>query len=454
MPYSSTSSLPKQVQGLPSGAKKIWMAAFNSAYKKHGEESAFKIAWSAVKRSYKKKGEEWVTKDSGEQEFEETMMFDGSSLRATADGFMVASPLVARMGVQIYRGWELGNPDVEEARVYRPEDSVFAQDSMSTYAYRPITFNHPHDLVSPQNYKDVSVGFSGAEIARDGDFLRVPMVLMDAAAIKAVKDQRQNELSVGYVADIEWVDGVTPGGEKYNAIQRNIRANHIAIVSQARGGSNLRLGDGSEGEDDMPINERKFTIDGVEFTMGDTEGSMLQSIFSRLAGELKAVKDSLLGETKKVETKDGELTAMKKQLETKDGEITALNKKIEDAKLTPDQIEKLVADRAAVVVRAKIILGDSYDPKGKSDAAIRRDAVSKALGDVEAKSMTDDNINGAFLALTKPTEGISDGGSSFKDFASVVGHRPSYVNDAEKAFAEQGEYLTNAWKGTQPQARQ
>jgi len=63
MPYSSISELPAQVQSLPSGAKKIFMSAFNASYDKYGEERAFKIGWGAVKNKYKKgKGGKWQRK--------------------------------------------------------------------------------------------------------------------------------------------------------------------------------------------------------------------------------------------------------------------------------------------------------------------------------------------------------------------------------------------------------
>ncbi|MBW1975923.1 MAG: ChaB family protein [Deltaproteobacteria bacterium] len=64
MPYSKTSELPKGVKNnLPAHAQSIWMSAFNSAYTKHGEKKAIKIAWGAVKNAgYIKKAGKWVRK--------------------------------------------------------------------------------------------------------------------------------------------------------------------------------------------------------------------------------------------------------------------------------------------------------------------------------------------------------------------------------------------------------
>lgn len=64
MPYKSTKELLPAVQSLPAHAKEIFMNAFNAAYDKYGEESAFKIAWAAVKNKYRKEGDRWVTKEN------------------------------------------------------------------------------------------------------------------------------------------------------------------------------------------------------------------------------------------------------------------------------------------------------------------------------------------------------------------------------------------------------
>lgn len=53
MPYESKKDLPDAVKKLSPQEQDAWMAAFNAAYEKYGEESAFKIAWSQTKKSEK-----------------------------------------------------------------------------------------------------------------------------------------------------------------------------------------------------------------------------------------------------------------------------------------------------------------------------------------------------------------------------------------------------------------
>lgn len=107
--------------------------------------------------------------------------------------------------------------------------------------HRPVTLAHPPEPVNASNWKKYSVGITGDEVMRDGDFVRVPLVVMDAAAIDAIENQGVRELSQGYSAELNWGDGVTPDGQKYHAMQTNIRGNHTAFVSVARGGSKLTV---------------------------------------------------------------------------------------------------------------------------------------------------------------------------------------------------------------------
>lgn len=174
--------------------------------------------------------------------FDEVVIDDGANVRFTDDGYLVACPRVARTGIQLYKGAECGKPDQDVVRVYRPHDSVFATDALHSFAHRPVTLDHPAVPVTADNWKKFAVGQTGDEVLRDGDTVRVPMVLMDKEAIEDYKAGK-NQLSMGYTCDIEWVAGVSPEGEPYDAIQRNIRGNHLAIVKAARGGSQLRIGD-------------------------------------------------------------------------------------------------------------------------------------------------------------------------------------------------------------------
>ena len=163
-------------------------------------------------------------------------------VRRTADGYLIAEPRVARSGIQLYSGYEVGRPDLATVRVYRPAEEVFAQDAVASMAHKPVTLDHPQSGVNAKNWRSAAVGSLGGDLSRDGDYLRVPLSLMDAAAIAAVESGKK-EISLGYTVDLDWTAGTTPSGEAYDAIQRRIRVNHCAIVERARGGTALTIGD-------------------------------------------------------------------------------------------------------------------------------------------------------------------------------------------------------------------
>ncbi len=172
--------------------------------------------------------------------------FTLDGIRKTKDGYLAAFACVARTGVQKYKGKELGRPDLGDVMVYRPPEEVFNKDALHSMAHRPVTLLHPTETVDAKNWKKYAKGHTGDEVVRDGDHVRVPMVLMDAAAIEAVEGGTR-ELSMGYSTDLKWEAGVTDVGEKYDAVQTQIRANHLAIP-KARGGETLKIGDDDQTE--------------------------------------------------------------------------------------------------------------------------------------------------------------------------------------------------------------
>ncbi|MGB1276011.1 MAG: DUF2213 domain-containing protein, partial [Nannocystaceae bacterium] len=68
-------------------------------------------------------------------------------------------------------------------------------------------------------------------------------VMTDKATIEAIESGKR-QVSNGYMADYDMTPGVTPDGQEYDAVQRNIRGNHIAIVDRARCGPVCAVADG------------------------------------------------------------------------------------------------------------------------------------------------------------------------------------------------------------------
>jgi|TARA_R100000501_G_scaffold10060_3_gene19960 hypothetical protein len=173
------------------------------------------------------------------------MFFDRatvSSTRRTQDGYLIADAKVSRSGCYTYAGREVGRPDLASVIVYRPPEEVFSRDTIATLAAIPLTLDHPSQPVTADNWKSVAVGEVGSDMVRDGEHVRLSLILKDAAAIRAWEAGKR-ELSLGYNCTLDWTAGTAPSGERYSAIQRGLTMNHLAIVDQGRAGSECRIGD-------------------------------------------------------------------------------------------------------------------------------------------------------------------------------------------------------------------
>lgn len=224
----------------------------------------------------------------------EILILDKGSVRITQDGYIVANPRVGRIGIQLYRGSELGKPDMEVVRVYRPESEVMDKAAMASLAHRPVTNDHPTEPVTADNYKKYGVGHTGGNIARDGEFIRVDMMLMDAGAIKDYNDGKK-ELSLGYTSNLEWRTGQTPQGEAFDAVQTTIRINHLAVVDAARGGPKLAIGDSVSVNQAAVDSAKQLIADGkVERTAAlDTSSGKVACLVVRAAHGDVPSKDDL-----------------------------------------------------------------------------------------------------------------------------------------------------------------
>jgi uncharacterized protein len=364
---------------------------------------------------------------------------DAASATIIDGGYMRAMPRIARTGIQIYHGRECGRDDVEKVRVYRDQSVVFSPDAVKSYTHLPVTLEHPGVAVDASNWKKFAVGETGDEVLREGGTVRVPMMLRDAATIKAVKDGKR-QISVGYSCDLEWVDGITEDGQKYDAVQKNIRGNHVAIVSTARGGPELKFGD--EGDDAMDL--KTITVDGIACQMTDTAAALvlkLQDAFE----EFKKKKKK--GEEESEEEVDGlkkDVAAKDAAIAIKDKEIADLQAKLADA-LSPVRTDQRVKDRAGVIDKASKILGKAIKSDGMTDSDIRRMVVDSRLGDV-AKGWDDNKVEAGFdaITVTAPASTLTE---AVRVFSRAGNAHPSGSPDPrDQAYFDSVKELENAWK--------
>ncbi len=370
----------------------------------------------------------------------------------TQQGFLLVDGYATRAGI-----FEYFFTDGSIRRELRPVEEVFKADSLQSLAHVAITNDHPPEMVNPSNVSRYSVGMTGGRADVNGIFVKIPLVIQEAQAIDDVESRRKQELSCGYLCDIEF----TPGeyqGMPYDAIQRNIIYNHLAIVTDGRAGPEARIKmDSSLGEMEKTIKEvrqvktdsqgepkmAKITINRVEYEATDA----LAKVVSEKLDALDSSSESL--ETLKGEKDElaGKLAGQEAQLQAKDKEIEALKKAQHDKK----DCMVVAKDRFALEQKALAILGDEFVCDGLSDLDVKKKIAEKARPDMKLDSLSEAFIDGLISGLSFEKSDGSDDRQDNKELNKMAGilidnkkedKAPNY-DIARQKYIEDSR---NAWK--------
>ena len=265
-------------------------------------------------------------------------------------------------------------------------------DSLASIRGKPITQLH-HGLVTSANYfNSHPVGTVISDGRQDGNNIRADVVIYSL-------DTKDRELSLGYETELEETPGVTPEGEHYDAIQRNIRYNHLAIVPRGRAG-NARLNmDGNQSIEEVETMSTKIKMDnGIEY---------------EVPAEVKVAYDAM------VEKAD----ATKKDLD-------AMTAKFDSATA---EIEKLKADAEK----------QEADFKAKFDEAVKTTielrSIAQKHGIEKADEMSNDEIKKAVVAKVHPKLNLD--GKSAEYIAVAFDLAKDTEVQHEDAMAEQRKAL-------------
>jgi len=150
----------------------------------------------------------------------------------TEEGYLRDTPVVTTVGI-----FEYHNPDGSVRRELRLPEHVFAPESLASYKGKPVIITHNAGEINVDNVQQEAIGTMLSDGIQDGDSVRVQIVIHDT---KAMENSGLRELSLGYDLELDETPG-TWNGQPYDAVQTNIRINHLALVRQARAGNTARL---------------------------------------------------------------------------------------------------------------------------------------------------------------------------------------------------------------------
>ncbi|MEQ4896415.1 DUF2213 domain-containing protein [Proteus vulgaris] len=152
---------------------------------------------------------------------------------------------ISKVGVFDYLGFEIGAPIPEKIyKVYRPQEELASAETINSFKLMP--FVDEHEMLgkdgTPAETKGIQ-GVIGEQVYFEYPYLRSNIKILSNSALNQIEGGKI-ELSPGYRCIYDF----TPGefnGERYDAIQRHIRANHLALVDEGRTGVDVAVQDHS-----------------------------------------------------------------------------------------------------------------------------------------------------------------------------------------------------------------
>ena len=353
--------------------------------------------------------------------------------RVTQDaqtGFVhITNVPIARVGVFPYI--KADNSVEMEAKL---PTELLSEGTVSSANSKPITDNHPDELVTQVNARNYMKGFTATNAHVENDTLKVDMTITDKSLIDEINKGKQ-ELSIGFETEVVPKKGEYKG-VAYDSVQRNIQINHVAVVEQGRAGHSVRLlGDSAEMiEQDVQkkgkrrMDTTKVRLDGADVTVATVDADKIIKLDADNADKEKKIAEleALIEEKKKeLDELKGEAEEEKKNADEAQAKADAAEKELDSLKkeYSGDAMQKAVNDRLNLVGKVKPYLGDSYDFNGKTDKQLKLDTITALDSSIDLKDKSDDYINAYFDAALQAknaprVNGYS--GSEIKSDKSVI----------------------------------
>ena len=247
---------------------------------------------------------------------------------------------ISKVGVFPYYGKQI-SPELEPNKVYyvyRPQEELFKEETKQSFKLIPIVDEHTMlgngDGLVPAENKGVH-GTTGEEVENDNNLLYINLKIY-SEELKNLIENGKKELSCGYYCKYELKDGEY-NGEHYDAIQRDIKGNHIALVENGRMGADVRVMDSggiinNYNKENMDKREEIREVEAMLFKAKKDPSKLTDELIKTIISKME--NNSYEGDSVEEEKKD-EIVAENKE-EVKDVEnnnestsIQEVNKKID-----------------------------------------------------------------------------------------------------------------------------
>ena len=380
----------------------------------------------------------------------ESLAFDRASVRTIdANGrLQISRTNISKANVNGYYGREI--PRSEELglepnklyRLWRHPDEL--RKAAKTFNNIPVLSKHIPDFpTDPPNEFRVGVTHSNAEF--DGTYLTVGMSIWDNSAIAGIESGEQRELSASYKYVADMTPGVTPDGEPYDGVMRDIFGNHEALVPDGRAGPDVLVADSLPPE----LNHmRKHKAEAIRATLkpllaqdADLEAEVRKALLALDEAEKKDEEENKTADDEDDDEKDKKKTADDEDdEEDKDKKKTAEDEDDEE----DDKVSKTAMDSA---IR---LAADSATKKAAENFRKIREAeqvVRPLIGDVVAMDSAEDVYRTALEQSGVDIAGVHPSAypamvkmaiSQKENSRPVIAQDSASVSEFEKAFPTAG----------------
>lgn len=314
-------------------------------------------------------------------------------------GFLHAKARVTRSGVFDYY-----TEDGDLIREYRSPEEVFDEKSIQSLRLKPITDDHPEDMITVDNIKDFQIGTVGEDIQKDNDFLTASIIITDKEMITTVVNRKKVnlpiELSLGYNCDVLPDMGIHDKDGWYTHSQHKIKYNHLSIVDKARAGRDVRILDklnNKTKEHKMAekvqftrksINIASFKVDAI--TKVVDEDSL--ELANTLSTKLDEAADVIVSLNKDKDVLQG-------KFDQSNETITSLKAKVDSlSDINSPEISAMIKSRNDVENIAKALKVDCTEKDVKT---IKCDCIVAVSKNADMKDKTDDYIDARFDSIVE-----------------------------------------------------
>lgn len=307
---------------------------------------------------------------------------DIAAAQKTPDGAIILNARAARSGDYEYYGFEVTPPDDRRIPYDAKLTGRIEQADLDAVlpSFKGLALTDHHVFVPVGERRDFSIGTILNGATMDGEWATSEALIHDPKAILKITNGSAQELSIGFMAELDWTEGAAGEPDFYI---RNIELNHVALVEAGRAGPEGRLSNHKAQLETVTM--PKITINGVEHEVPEA-----------VAGEFARLSNA----EATLATTQAEKTAAERERDDARGQLAAATAEVTTLKNSKPDVAAAAAamasEHAAFVTNAKALGHEGELKLGEYDMTkVKAEIVNKRGANLPADASAE-MVNGAW----------------------------------------------------------